>query len=84
MGITRQEAEAFLFREARLLDERRLDDWLALFTDDSRYWIPSGAGADPTPRRSSSSTICPSSRTASGRRSIHAATRSHRHRKPYT
>jgi 3-phenylpropionate/cinnamic acid dioxygenase small subunit len=26
--------------EAALIDARRLDDWLALFTDDCRYWIP--------------------------------------------
>lgn len=26
--------------EAQLLDERRHDEWLALFTDDCRYWVP--------------------------------------------
>ncbi|HKX43161.1 MAG TPA: aromatic-ring-hydroxylating dioxygenase subunit beta [Burkholderiaceae bacterium] len=26
--------------EARLLDERRYDEWLALYTDDGRYWVP--------------------------------------------
>jgi len=26
--------------EARLLDEGRFDDWLALFTEDAWYWIP--------------------------------------------
>jgi 3-phenylpropionate/cinnamic acid dioxygenase small subunit len=26
--------------EARLLDERRHDEWLALFTEDCRYWVP--------------------------------------------
>lgn len=36
---TRQ-VEAFLFHEARLLDERRFDDWLALFTDSAWYWVP--------------------------------------------
>ena len=29
-----------LHREARLLDERRLDEWLELFTDDALYWLP--------------------------------------------
>jgi 3-phenylpropionate/cinnamic acid dioxygenase small subunit len=29
--------EQFLFREARLLDERRFHDWLRLFTDDVHY-----------------------------------------------
>ncbi len=32
--------EQFLYREARLLDERRFHDWLDLFTDDLRYWMP--------------------------------------------
>jgi 3-phenylpropionate/cinnamic acid dioxygenase small subunit len=34
-----REVEQFLYREARLLDERRFDDWLALLTDDIRYWM---------------------------------------------
>jgi 3-phenylpropionate/cinnamic acid dioxygenase small subunit len=33
------EVEQFLYREARLLDERRFHDWLDLFTDDVRYWM---------------------------------------------
>jgi 3-phenylpropionate/cinnamic acid dioxygenase small subunit len=35
-----REVEQFLYREARLLDERRFHEWLALFTDDVRYWMP--------------------------------------------
>ena len=35
-----REIEQFLYREARLLDERRFHDWLELFTDDARYWMP--------------------------------------------
>ena len=31
--------EQFLYREARLLDERRFDDWLALLANDIRYWM---------------------------------------------
>jgi 3-phenylpropionate/cinnamic acid dioxygenase small subunit len=34
-----REIEQLLYREARLLDERRFDDWLALLTDDVRYWM---------------------------------------------
>lgn len=34
------EVEEFLYREASLLDERRLDEWLALTTDDIHYWMP--------------------------------------------
>ena len=30
----------FLFLEAQLLDERRFDDWLDLYTDDALYWVP--------------------------------------------
>jgi 3-phenylpropionate/cinnamic acid dioxygenase small subunit len=30
----------FVYREARLLDEKRLDEWYELFTDDARYWMP--------------------------------------------
>lgn len=32
--------EQFLAHEARLLDERRFDEWMALFTDDGHYWAP--------------------------------------------
>ena len=35
------ECELFLLHEARLLDEAKFDDWLALFTPDARYWVPS-------------------------------------------
>ncbi len=35
-----REIEEFLFHEARLLDERRFEDWLALFADDGMYWVP--------------------------------------------
>lgn len=36
----RQQIEDFLYLEAELLDERRLREWLELFTDDARYWAP--------------------------------------------
>lgn len=32
--------QSFLHLEARLLDDRRLDEWVALFDDDLRYWMP--------------------------------------------
>ena len=38
--MTLEQAEAALVLEARLLDTRRLDEWLTLFTDDGIYWIP--------------------------------------------
>ena len=31
---------AFVYREARLLDEHRFDEWLQLFAPDGRYWMP--------------------------------------------
>lgn len=34
-------AEQCVYREARLLDEERYDEWLELYEDDARYWIPS-------------------------------------------
>ncbi|WP_454871630.1 aromatic-ring-hydroxylating dioxygenase subunit beta [Paraburkholderia xenovorans] len=34
------DVEQFLFREAGLLDDRSFDDWLALWTDEGRYWVP--------------------------------------------
>lgn len=33
--------EQFLYAEAELLDTHRYDEWLALFTQDCHYWIPS-------------------------------------------
>lgn len=32
--------EGFLFEEARLLDEGRFEDWLALFDPEAIYWVP--------------------------------------------
>lgn len=39
-ALSRQEIEDFLYHEATLLDEGRLDEWLNLFTEDATYWIP--------------------------------------------
>ncbi len=39
--VTRAEVEDFLFREADLLDDWKLAEWLGLFTDDARYLVPS-------------------------------------------
>ncbi len=36
--------EQFLFREARLIDEQRWDEWAALWTDDGTYWVPATHG----------------------------------------
>lgn len=37
---TDQELVEFVLREARLLDQQRLEDWLDLFAEDGRYWMP--------------------------------------------
>lgn len=34
------EVQEFLYYEADLLDARRFDEWLALFADDVRIWMP--------------------------------------------
>lgn len=36
----RNEVEQLLYREARLLDSGHFHEWLDLFTDDVRYWVP--------------------------------------------
>jgi 3-phenylpropionate/cinnamic acid dioxygenase small subunit len=38
--ICRDDVIGFIYREARLLDEQRYDEWLDLFTEDGRYWMP--------------------------------------------
>lgn len=38
--LTRDDLVAFILNEARLLDEKRYDEWYALFTEDGYYWIP--------------------------------------------
>jgi benzoate/toluate 1,2-dioxygenase beta subunit len=42
------QAQRVLYREARLLDEQRFDDWLRLFTEDARYCLPIRSGDLPT------------------------------------
>ena len=41
------DVEQFLYREARLLDERRFREWLALLTDDVRYWMAGRSNSYP-------------------------------------
>jgi len=42
-----REVEQFLYREVRLLDERRFHEWLELLTDDIRYWMGNRANRYP-------------------------------------
>ena len=34
------ELARFVIREARLIDEKRFDEWYELFADDAYYWVP--------------------------------------------
>ena len=38
--LLKEEIEAFLYHEAELLDERRYEEWLDLFTEDAHYFMP--------------------------------------------
>ena len=38
--VLKHEIEELYFREAELLDNRHFEEWLDLFTDDARYWMP--------------------------------------------
>jgi len=38
--ISRADVEDFLYREAALLDEWKLEEWLTLLTDDAAYYVP--------------------------------------------
>ena len=42
--MTEQELARFVVREARLLDEKRFDEWYELFADDGHYWVPAVHG----------------------------------------
>jgi len=38
----------FIYREARLIDEKRFDEWYELFAEDGYYWVPLTPGqTDP-------------------------------------
>lgn len=48
LAVDRLEVEEFVYREARLLDEHRYEEWEALWAEDGMYWIPAnGEDADP-------------------------------------
>ena len=38
--VTRAEVEDFLYHEAELLDDWKLNDWQALLADDASYYVP--------------------------------------------
>lgn len=46
--VNADSAVALVYLEARLLDEKRFDEWYDLYTEDARYWMPLSRGqTDP-------------------------------------
>ena len=46
--VDAESIQAFVFREARLQDEHRYEEWESLWTDDGVYWVPcNGDDTDP-------------------------------------
>ena len=48
--IRRSEVEEFLYHEAALLDAWKLDEWLALLTEDATYRVPSNDRPESDPK----------------------------------
>jgi 3-phenylpropionate/cinnamic acid dioxygenase small subunit len=51
----------FVYHEARLIDEKRFDEWYDLFADDGRYWMPLMRGQPEAlliPRSSTKTSCC--------------------------
>ena len=40
MSVSRDQIIDFIYDEARMLDEGRYDEWLALWLEDGIYWMP--------------------------------------------
>ncbi|MEP1571166.1 aromatic-ring-hydroxylating dioxygenase subunit beta [Roseibium album] len=40
MAVSKEQVIDFLYEEARMLDEGRYDEWLALWLEDGHYWMP--------------------------------------------
>lgn len=50
VALTRERIEEFLYEEAALLDAWKLDEWLALLTEDAYYRVPSNDRPEADPR----------------------------------
>src|SRR2546421_12317495 len=48
--VGRAQVEDFLYHEAALLDAWKLDEWLALLTEDATYRVPSNDRPESDPR----------------------------------
>jgi len=44
--LSHQEICQFLYREARLLDERAFDEWLQCYAENAEYWMPAWTDDD--------------------------------------
>jgi benzoate/toluate 1,2-dioxygenase subunit beta len=40
LGLSIEKISAFLYREARLLDDRQWDEWLTLYSPKAVFWMP--------------------------------------------
>lgn len=38
--VTLEDVRQFLYREARLLDDRRFDEWIECYREDAEFWMP--------------------------------------------
>lgn len=45
-GFGIEQVAAFLYREARLLDDKRWDEWLACYHEQVEFWMPAWADDD--------------------------------------
>jgi len=53
MDISVHEVEQFLYREARMLDDRDFEGWLNCYSPDAEFWMPLGTMTTPwSPTRS--------------------------------
>ncbi|AWI54594.1 benzoate 1,2-dioxygenase small subunit [Aquabacterium olei] len=41
MSMTIEQVQAFLYREARLLDDKQWDEWLTCYHPQAEFWMPS-------------------------------------------
>jgi benzoate/toluate 1,2-dioxygenase beta subunit len=44
--MTIEQAQAFLYKEARYLDDKDWDSWLALYAADAQFWMPAWSEDD--------------------------------------
>jgi hypothetical protein len=51
MNPSQIDAAQFLYNEAALLDSWQLNEWVALFTDDGEYLVPSTDSPDGDPQK---------------------------------